>query len=114
MLNDVDVGDTGADYVLHTASPFQNTVSDPQKDLVDPALKGTLNVLHAAAKSGTVKRVVVTSSCAAIAWQATPPDDKVCHTSHDTRIGVNQHTHNRCGPRRTGTRTRRWRTRPTG
>lgn len=67
----------GAQYVLHTASPFQLTVSDPQKDLVDPALNGTLNVLKAAAKSGTVKRVVVTSSCAAVAWQATPPDDKV-------------------------------------
>jgi nucleoside-diphosphate-sugar epimerase len=67
----------GADYVLHTASPFQMTVSDPQKDLVDPALKGTLNVLRAAAKSGTVKRVAVTSSCAAVAWQAVPPDDKV-------------------------------------
>jgi dihydroflavonol-4-reductase len=53
------------------------SVSDPQKDLVDPALKGTLNVLHAAARSRSVKRVVVTSSCAAIAWQATPPDDKV-------------------------------------
>jgi hypothetical protein len=78
-------------------------------------------VLHAAAKSGTVKRVVVTSSCAAIAWQATPPDDKVCHTAHtrtthNHELGLtNTHTPpNRCGPRRTGTRTRRWRTRPTG
>lgn len=67
----------GADYVMHTASPFQLTVSDPQRDLIDPALQGTLNVLRAAARSGTVKRVVVTSSCAAVASQAVPPDDKV-------------------------------------
>jgi len=38
------------DFVIHTASPFQLQVSDPQKDLVDPALKGTLNVLNAVKK----------------------------------------------------------------
>lgn len=56
----------GCELVYHTASPFSLNVADPQKDLVDPALKGTRNVLNAATKSGTVKRVVVTSSCAAI------------------------------------------------
>lgn len=40
-------------------------VNDPQRDLVDPAVKGTRNVVQAAAKSkDTVKRVVVTSSFA--------------------------------------------------
>jgi hypothetical protein len=29
----------GADLVFHTASPFQQNVQDPQKDLVDPAVK---------------------------------------------------------------------------
>jgi len=77
--------------VLHTASPFQFAVSDPQKDLVDPALKGTLNVLHAAAKSGTVKRVVVTSSCAAVAWQAIPPDAKVCLATRQHATRNTQH-----------------------
>lgn len=38
-------------------------VHDPQKDLVDPAVKGTRNVVQAAVKSkDTVKRIVVTSS----------------------------------------------------
>ena len=37
---------------MHTASPFQLSVSDPQKDLVDPALQGTLNVLNSAKKAG--------------------------------------------------------------
>lgn len=67
----------GCDYVLHTASPFQLTVKDPQRDLIDPAVNGTLNVLRAAAKAETVKRVVVTSSVAAITTQAVPPPDKV-------------------------------------
>lgn len=52
--------------VLHTASPFSIHVKDPQKDLIDPALLGTRNVLSQATNTASVKRVVVTSSCAAI------------------------------------------------
>ena len=45
--------------------PGCSDVEDPQKDLVDPALKGTRNVMNAAAKSkASVKRVVLTSSFA--------------------------------------------------
>lgn len=61
---------TGATYVLHTASPFQPGVPDPQKQLVEPALKGTQNVLNCALKAGVI-RVVVTSSCAAVQTQDT-------------------------------------------
>lgn len=56
----------GCELVYHTASPFTRSVEDPQKDLVDPAKKGTRNVLEAANRTESVKRVVVTSSCAAI------------------------------------------------
>lgn len=56
----------GCELIYHTASPFSLNVKDAQKDLIDPALEGTRNVLNAATKSGTVKRVVVTSSCVAI------------------------------------------------
>lgn len=31
--------DRGADVVFHTASPFQQNIEDPQRDLVDPAVK---------------------------------------------------------------------------
>jgi len=55
---------TGCGYVIHTASPFQLSVEDPQKDLIDPALKGTEAVMTAAVKAG-VTRVVLTSSMAA-------------------------------------------------
>ncbi|KAL0486426.1 tetraketide alpha-pyrone reductase [Acrasis kona] len=55
----------GVKVVYHTASPFQQKVDNPQKDLVDPALKGTLNVLKSAKESG-VNRVVLTASVATI------------------------------------------------
>ncbi len=61
---------SGCELVFHTASPFTSIISDPQKDLVDPALKGTRNVLESVNKTETVKRVVLTSSCAAIIGDA--------------------------------------------
>ncbi|KAJ5895018.1 hypothetical protein N7495_006709 [Penicillium taxi] len=55
------------DYVLHTASPFHNNVQDPVRDFLDPAIKGTTSILKAVkAHAPSVKRVVVTSSFAAI------------------------------------------------
>lgn len=56
----------GCELVYHTASPFTIDVKDPQKELIDPAVKGTENVLKSANETPSVKRVVVTSSCAAI------------------------------------------------
>lgn len=57
---------TGCELVFHTASPFSTDVKDPQKQLIDPAVNGTRNVLEQANKTPSVKRVVLTSSCAAI------------------------------------------------
>ena len=65
----------GCEVVMHTASPYQLTVEDPQRDLVDPAVKGTRGVLEAVKKMGGVKRVVLTSSMAAITDE--PDSDKV-------------------------------------
>jgi len=56
----------GCELVYHTASPFTSNFTDPQKELIDPAVKGTANVLESANEVASVKRVVVTSSCAAI------------------------------------------------
>ncbi len=56
----------GADAIIHVASPFTLRFKDAQRDLIEPALKGTQNVLNAATQSGTVKRVVLTSSVAAV------------------------------------------------
>ncbi|HPF49962.1 MAG TPA: NAD-dependent epimerase/dehydratase family protein [Draconibacterium sp.] len=54
------------ELVFHTASPFTSNITDPQKELVDPAKLGTRNVLEEVNRSKSVKRVVLTSSCAAI------------------------------------------------
>jgi len=39
------------EYVMHTASPYVLDVEDPQRDLVDPVVKGTLSVLESAKKA---------------------------------------------------------------
>jgi len=64
----------GCAGVMHTASPYVLTVKDAQKELVEPAEQGTLNVLRAAQKAG-VKRVVLTSSMAAVTDE--PEKDKI-------------------------------------
>jgi len=56
----------GCDSIAHMASPFILKVKDAQTDLLDPAVKGTTNVLEAANKSKSVKKVVLTSSVVAI------------------------------------------------
>jgi dihydroflavonol-4-reductase len=56
----------GCSVVFHTASPFILSFDDAQKDLIDPARNGTLNVLDSVNKTESVQRVVLTSSCAAI------------------------------------------------
>lgn len=61
-----DAAARGMDAVLHTASPYVLDAKDPQADLVDPAVKGTRNVLGSAARATSVRRVIVTSSMAAI------------------------------------------------
>ncbi|CAK8564677.1 unnamed protein product [Lathyrus sativus] len=63
--------------VFHTASPFYHDVKDPQAELIDPALKGTLNVLKSCAKSSSLKRVVLTSSMAAVAYNGKPRTPEV-------------------------------------
>lgn len=52
-------------YVLHTASPYTFNVTSGEEELLKPAIHGTLNVLKAAKAAG-VKKVVITSSFAAI------------------------------------------------
>lgn len=64
--NAFDEAAKGCEIVFHIASPFRLDVKDVQRELLDPALKGTQNVLQAATRSGTVRKVVLTSSGAAI------------------------------------------------
>jgi nucleoside-diphosphate-sugar epimerase len=61
----------GCDYVLHVASPLPATVPKDENELIVPAREGTLRVLRAAREAG-VKRVVQTSSFAAIGYGHPP------------------------------------------
>lgn len=57
----------GLEAVLHTASPFHFNITDPKKDLVDPAVIGTTGILKAIhASAPSVTRIVITSSFASI------------------------------------------------
>ncbi|GAB3792517.1 aldehyde reductase [Spirosoma humi] len=61
----------GCTYVLHVASPFPLVQPDDENELIIPARDGSLRVLKAAQKAG-VKRVVLTSSFAAIGYSTDP------------------------------------------
>ncbi|XP_028790053.1 tetraketide alpha-pyrone reductase 1 isoform X2 [Neltuma alba] len=62
----------GCEGVFHTASPCFTDSIDPQTELIDPAVKGTLNVLKSCAKSSNVKRLVLTSSTSAVVFNGKP------------------------------------------
>ncbi|KIY74213.1 D-lactaldehyde dehydrogenase [Cylindrobasidium torrendii FP15055 ss-10] len=56
----------GVDAIEHTASPFHYRAKEPH-EFFEPAIKGTVGMLNSALKYGQgVKRIVVTSSCAAV------------------------------------------------
>ena len=61
----------GCDYVLHIASPLSEHVPKNEDEMIVPARDGTLRVVRAARDAG-VKRVVLTSSSAAITYGRGP------------------------------------------
>jgi len=61
----------GCDFVLHVASPLPASVPKDENELIIPARNGTLRVLRAARDAG-VRRVVLTSSFAAIGYGDKP------------------------------------------
>lgn len=72
----------GCEYVLHVASPFPSNVPQHEDELVVPAREGALRVLRASRDAG-VRRVVLTSSFAAIGYGQPPRDtpfDETCWT----------------------------------
>ncbi|KAK7262661.1 hypothetical protein RJT34_30236 [Clitoria ternatea] len=85
----------GCDGVFHVAASMEfnvcekeNTETFVQKNIVDPAIKGTINLLKSCLKSNTVKRVVFTSSISTITakdsngkWK--PIVDELCQIQPD-------------------------------
>lgn len=75
----------GCTTVFHTASPFTMRVANPQRDLIEPAVKGTQNVLQCANQIESIQRVVLTSSVAAmysdvVDCQSKPLDESCWNT----------------------------------
>ncbi|CAG80895.1 YALI0D11616p [Yarrowia lipolytica CLIB122] len=71
-------------YILHTASPFNYNTTDPEKEMLQPAVEGTTTVLKAAKDHApNVEKVVITSSLAAILNIATFNDPSTTLTEKD-------------------------------
>lgn len=68
-----DAALAGCHWLCHLASPVRLAARDPQRDIVEPAVTGTRNVLESARRAG-VARVALTSSIAAVAADEKPAD----------------------------------------
>lgn len=78
----------GCDGVFHVASPIQqDTVPNPEVEIIEPVVTGTSNVLKACSETN-VKRVVVVSSSTAIVynpkWPKDQPMDESCWSDKET------------------------------
>nr|GMC86431.1 cinnamoyl-CoA reductase 1-like [Ipomoea batatas] len=72
----------GCEGVFHTASPVNISPLATKAEVVDPAVKGTLNVLGSCVRTPSVKRAILTSSTASVEYKQKPisPDDVVDET----------------------------------
>jgi dihydroflavonol-4-reductase len=79
LLLDSDVGwnnaMAGVDVLIHSASPFPLVIPANEDELIRPAVDGTLRALSAAKNAG-VKRVILTSSNAAVFGRDLPKGAK--------------------------------------
>lgn len=67
----------GCDYAFLLAAPVNYTSKNPEKELMELGVQGTLNVMRSCAKAGTVKRVILTSSTAAVSSRPLQGDGHV-------------------------------------
>ncbi|TKY59382.1 Anthocyanidin reductase [Spatholobus suberectus] len=63
---DFDAPIAGCELVFQLATPVNFASEDPENDMIKPAISGVLNVLKACARAKGVKRVILTSSAAAV------------------------------------------------
>ncbi len=90
---------SGAGVVIHTASPFIiGKIKDPHTQLINPAVEGTKNVLESVNKAESVKKVVLTSSVAAVYGDsqdlANAPGDRFTEDDWNTTSSANHQPYN--------------------
>lgn len=84
-----DAAVAGCEVVIHTASPVRAKSSEPVSELIDPAVRGTENVLRACQRSPSVRTVVLTSSYTTMVGEKRERDNKVyteADWNHDSNL----------------------------
>ncbi|KAJ1275547.1 hypothetical protein BS78_05G144100 [Paspalum vaginatum] len=72
---------TGCDGVFHMASPVpEDKIVDPEKEMMAPTVKGTMNVLEACSAT-KVQKIIVASSLASVCFDPNWPKDKLIDES---------------------------------
>ncbi|XP_061336391.1 anthocyanidin reductase ((2S)-flavan-3-ol-forming) [Gastrolobium bilobum] len=82
---DFDAPVAGCELVFQLATPVNFASEDPENDMIKPAIKGVLNVLNACARA-KVKRVILTSSAAAVTINQVEGTDMVMDESNWTDV----------------------------
>lgn len=94
-----DAAMQGCSLVVHSASPYLlNPPKDAERELVQPAVQGTRNVLTSVNRCVGVRRVVLTSSIAALYNDACDVGAEVQHTvqeSPNQRVSHNPYAHSK-------------------
>ncbi|QDS75224.1 hypothetical protein FKW77_000322 [Venturia effusa] len=81
---DAVLQESNVQYILHIASPFFVSTQDPIKELVEPAVAATKNVLSSAIGSGrALKKVVILSSFASVQHAFDEPRAGYVYTEQD-------------------------------
>jgi nucleoside-diphosphate-sugar epimerase len=71
------------DYIVHLASPYFTATNDPIRELVEPAVNGTKNVLTSALKAPKLKKMIVLSSFASVVDLPKNPRPGYTYTEKD-------------------------------
>jgi nucleoside-diphosphate-sugar epimerase len=73
----------GRGRIAHVASPFSYAIADNEKDLIQPAINSVNAILRAASVGHRVRRIVLTSSFAAVVDIKRKAPPRFTHTEAD-------------------------------